>query len=306
MAVPHARIPRRRVDGVLLLDKPLGLSSNAVLQRAKRLYAAQKAGHTGTLDPLATGLLPLCFGEATKFAQSLLEANKAYVATVRFGIATTTGDAEGDIVAESAAAFSREDLQRMLPRFIGTVRQMPPRYAALKFEGRNYYEYARAGIEIPRVARNVRIDAIDVLDWSPPLATLRVSCGAGTYIRVLAEDLAAAVGSCAHLTALRRTATGPFLLPGATTLEALEALDAAGRDALLLPVHAPLAGMPRLDVDADTARALLQGRIGQAPAPATGRYRCFDPEGRFLGVVDVDADGLRAVRLVAATNFEGC
>jgi tRNA pseudouridine55 synthase len=293
------------VDGVLLLDKPLGLSSNAALQRAKRLYAAEKAGHTGTLDPLATGLLPLCFGEATKFAQALLGADKTYHATVRFGIATTTGDAEGEIVAEGPAAFAREDLERVLPRFTGTVSQMPPRYAALKFEGRNYYEYARAGIEIPRAARNVRVYAIEVLDWSPPLATLRVACGTGTYVRVLAEDLAATLGSCAHLTALRRTATGPFLLAGATTLDALEALDAAGRDALLLPVHAPLEDMPRLVVGPDAALALFQGRAAPAPADAAGRYGCYDTGGRFLGVIAAGGGELRAVRLMRADEGAG-
>ena len=305
MHAPPARVPRRRVDGVLLLDKPPGLSSNAVLQRAKRLYAAEKAGHTGTLVPLATGLLPICFGEATKFAQALLGANKAYVATVRFGIATTTGDAEGDIIALRPAAFAGEDLERVLPRFIGTVSQVPPRHAALKFEGRNYYEYARAGIEIPRLARNVRIEAIELLDWSPPVATLRVACGTGTYIRVLAEDLAAALGSCAHLIALRRTATGPFILAGATTLGALDELDTVGRDALLLPVHAPLADMPRLVVDADAARALFQGRAAPAPPGAAGRHGCFDAEGHFLGVIEADGGVMRAVRLVRADPGAG-
>ena len=305
MAGPHVRRPRRRVDGVLLLDKPRGLSSNAALQRAKRLYAAEKAGHTGTLDPLATGLLPICFGDATKFAQALLDARKKYVATVRYGIATTTGDAEGDIVREEPATFTRAELERTLPRFIGTIAQVPPLHSALKFEGRNYYEYARAGIDIPRAPRHVEIDAIVLVDWSPPVATLHVACSKGTYIRVLAEDLGSALGSCAHLIALRRTAAGSFTIDGAIALEALEAIGTADRDALLMPVHAPLAGMPRLDVDADTARALLQGRIGRAPGSVAGRYCCFDIDRRFLGVVEVDAAGLRAVRLVAATTPAG-
>jgi len=298
MTVPVARRPRRRVDGVLLLDKPAGLTSNAALQRAKRLYAADKAGHTGTLDPLATGLLPLCFGEATKFAQSLLDANKAYVATIRFGVGTTTGDAEGDVVAECDVAFTREELEAALRRFVGTVRQMPPRYAALKFAGRSYYEYARAGVDIPRVARDVRIDAIELLEWTPPLATLRIACGKGTYIRVLAEDVAAALGSFAHLAALRRTATGPFLLAGAVTLETLDGLDLAGRDALLLPAYAPLADVPRLVVDAEGARALFEGRAGAAVAGVQGRCCCFAADGSFVGLVDADPGGIRAVRLV--------
>src|SRR4029453_12101780 len=206
------RLPPRGVDGVLLLDKPAGLTSNAALQCAKRLYRAEKAGHTGTLDPLASGLLPLCLGDATKFAQSLLDARKEYVATVRFGIATSTGDSEGAVIAESAAMLTPATLQSALPRFVGRIRQIPPSYAALKHEGRAYYSYARAGVEIPRAPREVDIGAIELLAFAWPTATLRVECGKGTYIRVLAEDMAAAVGSCAHLVALRRTASGAFRL----------------------------------------------------------------------------------------------
>jgi tRNA pseudouridine55 synthase len=291
------RTARRRVDGVLLLDKPHGLSSNAALQRAKRLYAAEKAGHAGTLDPLATGLLPLLFGEATKFANAVLDARKEYVATVRFGTATTTGDVEGEAISASEVAFSRDDLVDALPRFVGAIAQTPPAFAALKYQGRNYYEYARAGVEIPRVPRTITIDAIELVAWAPPQAVLRVACGKGTYIRVLAEDLAAAVGSCAHLAALRRTAAGPFALEDAVTLDALEAMDAATRDALLLPAEAPLAELARLDVDAPTARALVQGRPGSAPPDALGRYRCYDPSGQFVGLVESDGGHLRALRL---------
>ncbi|MEO7157880.1 MAG: tRNA pseudouridine(55) synthase TruB [Vicinamibacterales bacterium] len=298
MTETHARLPRRKVDGVLLLDKPIGLSSNAVLQRAKRLYAAEKAGHTGTLDPLASGLLPICFGEATKFAQALLDARKTYVATVRFGIATTTGDAEGERGAENPVDFGRADLERALSQFVGAITQVPPRHAALKFEGRNYYEYARAGIEIPRPSRHVEIDAIDLIEWVPPMATLNVVCSKGTYIRVLAEDLGAILRCGAHLAGLIRTATGPFALDRAVTLDALEAMDVVERDALLLPVHAPLLEMQALNVGADIARALCQGQVAPVPAGAAGRYCCFDTEGAFLGMVDVDAGGMRAVRLV--------
>ncbi len=294
---PSSRPPRRRVDGVLLLDKPAGLSSNAALQRAKRLYAAEKAGHTGTLDPLATGLLPLCFGEATKFAQVLLEARKAYVATVRFGVATTTGDAEGEPTRTSPTAFTRDELEATLPRFVGAIAQTPPMHSALKYQGRCYYEYARAGVAIPRAPRTVVIEAIELLDWTPPLAVLSVACGKGTYIRALAEDLAAAVGSCAHLAALRRTASGPFAIAGAATLEALEGLEADARDALLLPADALLAGLARLDVDAPAARALVEGRVGAAPPGAAGHYRCYGPQGRFLGLVESTGGALRALRL---------
>ena len=305
MLVPRVRQPRRRVDGVLLLDKPPGLSSNAALQRAKRMFAAEKAGHTGTLDPLASGLLPICLGEATKFAQALLDARKSYLATVRFGIATTTGDAEGEVIAECPVAFAQSDLAGALPRFLGTIAQLPPRHSALKFQGRSYYEYARAGIEIPRAPRQVEIDAITLVDWVPPVATLRIACGKGTYIRALAEDLAREVGCCAHLATLRRVATGPFVLADAVGLDALETMDAAHRDALLLPIDAPLAGMQSLGIDADTARALVHGRVAPVQGSLPGRYRCFDPDGRFLGVVEADAAGVRAVRLVRAVARSG-
>jgi tRNA pseudouridine55 synthase len=293
--VDAGRLSRRRVDGVLLLDKPPGLTSNAALQRAKRLYRAEKAGHTGTLDPLASGLLPLCFGDATKFAQSLLDARKEYVATVRFGIATSTGDSEGAVIAESAAMLTPATLQSALPRFVGRIRQIPPSYAALKHEGRAYYSYARAGVEIPRAPREVDIGAIELLVFAWPTATLRVECGKGTYIRVLAEDMAAAVGSCAHVVALRRTASGAFRLEDAVTLDALEECDPDARDAYLLPADSLLASMPRLDVDADTARSLMQGRT-VAAAGRPGRYRGYRGE-RFLGVVDIDDEVIRPRRM---------
>jgi tRNA pseudouridine55 synthase len=292
-------VPRRRVDGVLLLDKPRGLSSNAALQRARRLFAAQKAGHTGTLDPLASGLLPLCFGEATKFAQALLEGSKEYVATIRFGRATTTGDAEGETLRECPVGFTRTDFEEALPRFLGRVLQVPPRHAALKHEGRSYYEYARAGVEIPRAAREVRVDALKIVEWVLPTAVLRVRCGKGTYIRTLAEDLATAVGSCAHLAALVRTASGPFALDAAVDLDRLEAIEPQARDALLLPVDALVAGLPRIELDAEKARALVEGRAVRDVAASTGRHRCYGPRGDFVGLGEVMADhSLRAVRLL--------
>jgi tRNA pseudouridine55 synthase len=299
-AVRPPRLPRRRVDGVLLLDKPSGLSSNAALQRAKRLYAAEKAGHTGTLDPLATGLLPLCFGDATKFAQVLLDAPKEYVATVHFGVATTTGDAEGEVLRQAEVAFSTTDLEAVLRRFVGTIVQVPPAYAALKFQGRPYYDYARAGVEVPRTPRPVKIAAIDLVACSAPRAILRVACGKGTYIRVLAEDIASALGTCAYLVALRRTATGPFALDDAVTLAALESMEIAERDARLLPPDASLSLMARLDVDLPTAEALRAGRVGRSPPVASGRYRCYGPHDRFLGLVEATGANLRSVRLARA------
>lgn len=296
-ALRPPRVSRRRVDGVLLLDKPAGLSSNAALQRAKRLYAAEKAGHTGTLDPLATGLLPLCFGDATKFAQVLLDARKEYLATVQFGVATTTGDAEGRVVRTAEATFSRADLEATVERFVGAIVQVPPAYAALKFRGRPYYDYTRAGVDVPRAPRSVEIVAIDLVEWSAARAVLHVVCGKGTYIRVLAEDIAAALGTCAHLAELRRTATGPFALDDAVTLPALESMDLAERDARLLPPDAPLSLMERLDVDLTTELALRAGRIGRAPSVASGRYRCYGPHDRFLGLVEATGAALRSVRL---------
>jgi tRNA pseudouridine55 synthase len=301
---PSRRLPRRRVDGVLLLDKPAGLSSNAALQRAKRAYAAEKAGHTGTLDPLATGLLPLCFGEATKFAQALLDAPKAYIATIHFGVATTTGDAEGEVVRTAEAEFSRADLEVALSRFIGTIQQVPPIYSALKHQGRPYYDYARAGVEVARVPRSVDIAALELVEWNSPHAIVRVACGKGTYVRVLAEDIAASLGTCAHLVALRRTITGPFSLEHAVTLESLEAMQTADRDALLLPSDAPLSAIARLDVDLPTEQALRAGRIGRSPAAASGRYRCYGPHDRFLGLVEATGAALRSVRLARTDDTD--
>ena len=298
MAAGSVRRPRRRVDGILLLDKGVGRSSNAVLQHARHLYAAEKAGHTGTLDPLASGLLPLCLGEATKFAQGLLDARKGYVATVRFGLATTTGDAEGDVVAERPVTFDRADLQRVLAEFVGSILQLPPLYSALKFQGRSYYEYARAGNEVPRTPRRADIYALELVAWSAPIATLRVDCGKGTYVRTLAEDIGTALGSCAHLAGLRRTHSGPFAVDQAVTLEVLEGMAPETRDSLLLPIHAALEGLQRVNVSAGEANALLAGRT-VANTATSGRYGCFDEAGRFIGTVEADSKQLRPVRLIS-------
>lgn len=286
---------RRRVDGVLLLDKPVGISSNVALQRARRLLEARKAGHTGTLDPLASGLLPICLGEATKFAQALLDAPKRYRATVRFGIATSTGDAEGETIQRGRAGFDQDTILAALARFIGPIDQVPPRHAALKRDGRPYYEYARAGVDIARAPREVVIHALTLIDWSPPDAIVDLSCSKGTYVRVLAEDLGVALASCAHLKGLRRTGTGGFDVADALPLEALEALDLPQRAARLLPVDAALAGVPALAIGSDDARALLQGRRPASAAPS-GRYRGYGPAG-FVGLLEATGTELRAIRL---------
>ncbi len=263
-----------------------------------------KAGHTGTLDPLASGLLPICFGEATKFSQALLDAPKRYLATVRFGIATSTGDAEGEILQRGRAEFERDTIAAALARFVGTISQVPPRHSALKRDGRPYYEYARAGVEIPREPREVVIYALTLVDWSPPDAIVDVACSKGTYVRVLAEDLGLALASCAHLAGLRRTATGGFGVDDASTLETLEALDMPQRLARLLPLESALDGMPALAIGPDEALALAQGRR-PANAAASGRYRAYGPSG-FVGLLEATGTELRVIRLRSvASGVEG-
>jgi tRNA pseudouridine55 synthase len=289
---------RRRVDGVLLLDKPLGLSSNAALQRAKRLYRALKAGHTGTLDPLATGLLPLCFGEATKFAQYLIEADKTYLARLRLGQTTTTGDAEGVVTSERAVAVDEMQVRAAMAQFLGEIVQIPPRFSALKHQGRAHYEYARLGLEVPRPPRRVHIHHLSLLSWALPEVTIEVACSKGTYIRTLAEDLGEALGCGAHLAALRRVASAGFAIEQAHTLEQLEALDEGERDRLLLPAEALVAHLPALLLGADAARRLQQGQLLQGYA--TGRWRAQGAAGEFLGLVQVDEQGeLKATRLTS-------
>jgi tRNA pseudouridine55 synthase len=219
----------QQIDGVLLLDKASGLSSNDALQKARRLFSAAKGGHTGTLDPLATGLLPLCFGEATKFSADLLDADKTYEAEVRLGEVTDTGDAEGQVTASFAVDVDLVAISAVLPRFTGPIRQIPPMYSALKRDGRPLYELARQGIEVERAARDITIHALECLEFTGQRLVLRVSCSKGTYIRVLAADIGQALGCGAHLTALRRTRVGPLDLAGSVTLAQLETMSEAER-----------------------------------------------------------------------------
>jgi tRNA pseudouridine55 synthase len=291
---------KRRIDGVLLLDKPRGLSSNAALQRAKGLYRAQKAGHTGTLDPLATGLLPICFGDATKFAHALLDADKTYTALLRLGVATTTGDAEGEVVATRPVTASRQELEALLQKFVGRIAQVPPRHSALKRDGRKYYEYARAGVEIARHAREVEIRELELLSWRSPDLELRVRCGKGTYIRVLAEDIGAALGCGAHLTGLSRTGSGGFALAEAITLDDLQQRPEAARDAALLPVDALVAGLARLDLEDNDAIRLAQGQAVVRAGLVDGVVRVYTADG-FAGIASVAGGIVRPRRLVAQT-----
>ena len=295
------------MHGVLLLDKPLGMSSNDALQKAKRLYRAEKAGHTGTLDPLATGLLPLCFGAATKFSQVSLDADKAYRATLKLGVTTTTADAEGAVLQRRDVDVTREQVQQACARFTGPIAQVPPMHSALKRDGRPLYELARAGIEVERAARRVTIHHIDIVDvdsdhdeW-----TLDVRCSKGTYIRTLAEDLGAALGCGAHLGALRRTASGPLSLQGAHTLEQLAAMSEAERDAALASADHLLADWPLVRLGTDDAGRFLSGlrrRLGLADAP---NVRVYGPEPQaFLGSGHIAAGELISTRLLSPLEVQ--
>lgn len=305
-------IPQKKtrvaVDGVLLLDKAAGGSSNDALVKAKRLLNAKKAGHTGTLDPFATGLLPLCFGEATKFAQDLLEADKTYEAVVHFGMRTSTGDTEGDTVATCAVDVSAARIEQVLQQFRGPIQQIPPMHSALKRDGKPLYEYARAGITLERAARAVTIHHLECLDYRAPFLNLRVSCSKGTYIRVLGEDIGAALGCGAHLQALRRTQVGNLTLAGAVTLEQLAAVEEAERSAVLAPVDALLSSFPMVRLNHQLAQRFLHGQrlaLGNEEVclpPCQGRVRVYHAQtGQLLGTAQLQPYSVLAPeRLVAA------
>ena len=280
----------RKVDGVLLLDKPLGLSSNDALQKARRLFSAAKGGHTGTLDPLATGLLPLCFGEATKFSADLLDADKTYEAEIRLGVTTDSGDAEGQIIATAPAAVTAADVARVLPAFMGDILQVPPMHSALKRDGKPLYELARQGIVIERAARPVTVHAIDVLACSEDFLRLSVHCSKGTYIRVLAADIGAALGCGGHLVALRRTRVGPLDLAAAVTLEALNASGEDERARFLLPLDALLQNLPRVDLAPDDAQRFGHGNPVDLPPGLHGKIRVY-ADGTLLGIGEPGTGG---------------
>ena len=294
---------RRAVHGVLLLDKPLGLSSNDALQKAKRLYRAEKAGHTGTLDPLATGLLPLCFGAATKFSQFSLDADKGYRATLRLGITTTTADGEGEVLQRREVDVTREQLERVCAGFVGAGLQMPPMHSALKKDGKPLYAYARAGIEVERTSRDITIHRIEIIAGEGDTWTIDVRCSKGTYIRTLAADIGAALGCGAHLQALRRTSSGSLSLDDACTLEQLEALAEPERDALLRRPDALLADWPLLRLDAEDAGRLLSGLRRRLALPDAANVRLYGPEPMaFLGAGHIAGGELIATRLLSPTE----
>jgi tRNA pseudouridine55 synthase len=340
MATFPSRKNRVPVHGVLLLDKSAGYSSNDALIQAKRLLNAEKAGHTGTLDPFATGLLPLCFGEATKFAQDLLDADKTYETVVHLGMTTTTGDTEGEVVTtraategsaqpssgagvkfpategsaeptEGSAALSvtRGQIESVLARFRGELDQIPPMYSALKRDGKPLYEYARAGVTLERAARRVTIHDLELLDYRAPYLTLRVACSKGTYIRVLGEDIGLALGCGAHLHALRRTRVGNLSIDHAVTLDAFAGLSETGRVASLSAVDALLSSFPAVNLPEQLAMRFLHGqrlalgREGMAAPAAQGRVRVYrEDDGKLLGTGQMTEFGVLAPERLIATK----
>jgi tRNA pseudouridine55 synthase len=295
--------PRDLVDGVLLIDKPVGLSSNDALTKVKRIVNAKKAGHTGTLDPFATGLLPLCFGEATKFSQDLLEADKTYVAVVHLGVTTNTGDTEGEVIATKPVEVTLEQIEAALGHFRGPIMQIPPMYSALKRDGKAYYEYAREGIVLEREARPVTIHSLDFVSYEAPMLTIRVCCSKGTYVRVLGEDIGARLGCGAHLNALRRVQVGTLTTDGMVTLEQLQAHE--NPLSLLAPVDALLSSFPRLDLTPELAARFLNGqRLALNREPVSlpdqqGRVRVYHDD-RLLGTAILQDYGVLAPeRLIA-------
>lgn len=294
---------KRAVNGVLLLDKPLGFSSNQALQKVKWLYQAAKAGHTGSLDPLATGLLPICLGEATKFSHFLLDADKSYRALIRLGSTTTTADAEGEVLTRAEVNVDQAQLEQVLERFVGDIVQVPPMYSALKHEGKALYEYARAGVDIERKGRAVTIYQITLEKFEGELVELVVSCSKGTYIRTLAEDIGHALGCGAHLAGLRRLTTAHLQLDDAVTIEQLEALAPAARDVLLLPLEATIDNLPQVVVDSESAYYLKRGQyVWKAGFNQRGPFRIYAETGEFLGLGEQTAEGKIAPRRLIVDN----
>lgn len=292
----------RAIDGILLLDKPIGESSNHALQAVKRLFQAQKAGHTGSLDPLATGLLPICFGQATKMSAFLLEAGKRYRVRCRFGISTTTGDADGEVTGTlDPSGLDRDTLSAAIAKFTGEILQVPPMYSALRHKGERLYKLARAGVEVEREARPVSIYSLSLVSMEGDIAELDVECSKGTYVRTLVEDIALSMGSLAHVVALRRTVVGPYQAADMVDMPALEALasagDLAGLDRLLHAVDSAVCDRPELQLSPDSAFYLSRGEpVSVARAPARGEVRLYGANSNFLGIGEILEDGRVAPR----------
>lgn len=301
----HAHL--RNVNGILLLDKPAGLTSNAALQVVKKLYQARKAGHTGSLDPLATGLLPICFGEATKISGFLLDADKRYHVFCRLGEKTTTGDAEGEVIERRPVeAVTEAGIRAAMAGFQGEIEQIPPMYSALKHKGERLYKLARQGVEVEREPRRVTVHALELLSWTDGIAEISVHCSKGTYVRTLVEDIGAVLGCGAHVTALRRLGVGPFDGSRMYDMEALEQLAAEGfpaLDGILQPVESGLAQWPGVRLSGDAAFYLRQGQPVQVPqAPARGWVRLYEGETGFMGMGEILDDGRVAPRRLMAAG----
>lgn len=292
---------RRAVSGIILLDKPRGFTSNAALQKVRWLLNAEKAGHTGSLDPLATGVLPLCFGEATKFSQYLLDADKGYETVAQLGVTTITADAEGEVLERRSVTATQAQLESLLPQFRGDLQQIPPMYSALKRDGQPLYKLARAGEVVEREPRSVTIARLDLLSFEADRARLAVACSKGTYIRTLVEDIGHALGCGAHVAELRRTQAGPFDLSQAVSLEELERVHGEGGaeavDAFLKPVDSGLEHWPLIQLSEHSSFYWLHGQPVRAPeAPRFGMLRVQDHNGRFIGIGEVSEDGRIAPR----------
>jgi tRNA pseudouridine55 synthase len=294
------------IHGILLLDKPLGLSSAGAVARVKRLFNARKAGHTGSLDPLASGLLPICLGEATKFGAQLLDADKTYRVTVRLGERTPSADRESEVIERrELPPYSREQFTRALADFPRQYAQIPPMHSALKQDGKPLYEYARAGITRERSPRDIVIHDMQLLDWQAPDLSFDVRCTKGTYIRVLAEDLATQLGTIAHLAALRRLGVAPFGAEPQWSFEALESMSPAERLEVLLPVDAALAGWRRLDLPSSGISAFRQGQTISVPAQTPGTVRIYADGLGFLGLGEIEPVGrLVPLRLISSVLFQ--
>ncbi len=309
MQAPRTRVQRRPVHGVLLLDKPLGISSNNALQKAKWLLRAEKAGHTGTLDPLATGVLPICFGAATKFSQLHLDADKTYETTVRLGVRTSTADAEGEVIETRAVSCTLGQVVEVLDQFMGPIRQVPPMHSALKKDGKALYEYAREGETVEREPRDVVIHELELLEvqlqGDAPFLRLHVKCSKGTYIRTLGEDIGEALGCGGHLVALRRIATGPFDQAQCVTLEGLESMDEAQRPVQLKPVDALLDGHTAVTLDTENAGRFLSGLRRRGSWPDTEQVAVYGSQPHaLLGTAHVKAGELIPGRLLSPIEIQ--
>ncbi len=309
MQAPRTRVQRRPVHGVLLLDKPLGISSNNALQKAKWLLRAEKAGHTGTLDPLATGVLPICFGAATKFSQLHLDADKTYETTVRLGVRTSTADAEGEVIETRAVTCTLGQVVEVLDQFMGPIRQVPPMHSALKKDGKALYEYAREGETVEREPRDVVIHELELLDvqlqGDEPFLRLRVKCSKGTYIRTLGEDIGEALGCGGHLVALRRIATGAFDQTQCVTLEGLESMDEAERPVQLKPVDALLDGHAAVTLDTENAGRFLSGLRRRGSWPDTEQVAVYGSQPHaLLGTAHVKGGELIPGRLLSPIEIQ--